>query len=353
MALNIKADGSRTFTANQSLGGNKFTNVSTPTASTDAANKSYVDTEIVAASTSISNAFARDGSNVATANISMSSNTFTDLPIPTVSHHAATKAYVDQEVALITGNPSGTGFHLLDGSRAWTADNNAGGFKLAALGTPSSDMDASTKKYVDDVIGAAGTTTNAFLKDGSVTATANWDMGSNTIINVSTPTSSLHVANKAYVDAIMGGLETTVEVPFPDWVTGQDWVEGQKSSYNLKIFRAKNVIISSTTNPESDTGNWDELSPSGAVADASETVKGILELATQAEVDAGSDTSRAITPATLASASGIVRTDAEPTMAADIKFSAVTNGLVIEDATSGTFYRLGINSGILTITSIA
>lgn len=36
------------------------------------------------------------------------------------------------------------------------------------------------------------------------------------------------------------------------------------------------------------------------VVDASETVKGVIELATQAEVDAGTDTVRAVTPATLA-----------------------------------------------------
>ena len=35
-------------------------------------------------------------------------------------------------------------------------------------------------------------------------------------------------------------------------------------------------------------------------ADSSETVKGIIELATTAEVDAGTDTVRAVTPKTLA-----------------------------------------------------
>ena len=41
-----------------------------------------------------------------------------------------------------------------------------------------------------------------------------------------------------------------------------------------------------------------------SVPDASETVKGIVELATVAEVQAGTDTVRAVTPAGLAGATG-------------------------------------------------
>jgi hypothetical protein len=40
----IQADGGQAFTANQSMGGFKLTNLGTPTVSTDAATKDYVDT---------------------------------------------------------------------------------------------------------------------------------------------------------------------------------------------------------------------------------------------------------------------------------------------------------------------
>lgn len=47
---------------------------------------------------------------------------------------------------------------------------------------------------------------------------------------------------------------------------------------------------------------WEPFIP--AAASASETVAGVIEIATQAEVDAGTDTTRAVTPATLANWSG-------------------------------------------------
>jgi len=42
----VKKDGSVAFTGNQSLGGNLITNLATPSSNNDAANKSYVDTQI-------------------------------------------------------------------------------------------------------------------------------------------------------------------------------------------------------------------------------------------------------------------------------------------------------------------
>lgn len=42
----IQADGGQAFTANQSMGSNKLTNVAEPTVSTDAATKNYVDTAV-------------------------------------------------------------------------------------------------------------------------------------------------------------------------------------------------------------------------------------------------------------------------------------------------------------------
>ena len=53
-----KKDGSVAFTGNQSMGGNLLTNLATPSASTDASTKGYVDTQIA----SITNLFDAKGS---------------------------------------------------------------------------------------------------------------------------------------------------------------------------------------------------------------------------------------------------------------------------------------------------
>lgn len=51
--------------------------------------------------------------------------------------------------------------------------------------------------------------------------------------------------------------------------------------------------------------DWVGIDANAAVSDASETLKGIVELATQAETDAGTDDARVITPLKLANYSGI------------------------------------------------
>lgn len=65
---------------------------------------------------------------------------------------------------------------------------------------------------------------------------------------------------------------------------GQLWVDTSVDPPVVKVYDAT-------------AGSWVEVGKQPA--DASETVKGIIELATQAEVDAGTDAVRAVTPATL------------------------------------------------------
>jgi hypothetical protein len=68
------------------------------------------------------------------------------------------------------------------------------------------------------------------------------------------------------------------------------------------------MIIAETANPSSEA-DWTEINKNIAdIVDASTTAKGIIELATQAEVNTGSDTTRAITPSRLKSHLGITAT---------------------------------------------
>ena len=78
-----------------------------------------------------------------------------------------------------------------------------------------------------------------------------------------------------------------------------------------------------------------------ASASATETNEGIIELATQAEVDAGSDAVRAVTPATLAAK------PATPELTTDYG----TTGAQTLDTAAGTFFTpTGATTGIITFT---
>lgn len=115
-------------TATVSLNSQKITNLDTPTASADAANKGYVDTQItalvggapgtldtlgeIATAINSSGSFAtsvvlRDGTQAMTGALAMGTNKITGLGTPTVSTDAATKAYADSIVATAPSNLTG------------------------------------------------------------------------------------------------------------------------------------------------------------------------------------------------------------------------------------------------------
>ena len=74
-------------------------------------------------------------------------------------------------------------------------------------------------------------------------------------------------------------------------------VEFENPATVFKIYQSK--VDANTTDP-TNTTNWEEVTSTITIPDASESVKGILELATAAEAIGGSDTTRAVTSAGLA-----------------------------------------------------
>jgi hypothetical protein len=101
----ILKTGTVAFTGNQSLGGFLITNLGTPSSSTDASTKGYVDTTIAAlAHNSLTGLttgdphtqyLKTDGTRALTGNMSIGSNRLTNLADPSSAQDAATKAYVD------------------------------------------------------------------------------------------------------------------------------------------------------------------------------------------------------------------------------------------------------------------
>lgn len=168
-----------------------ITGLATPSGSTDAANKGYVDTAIsnlvgTAPSTldtlgEIADAL-NDDANIAatltaqiaakvsksgdtmTGALAMGSNKITGLGTPTVGTDATTKTYVDTADALKLNLAGGTM------SGAIAMGNN----KITGLGTPTADADATTKVYVDGILGSAtSAATSASAAATSATNAAN------------------------------------------------------------------------------------------------------------------------------------------------------------------------------------
>jgi len=153
---NLTVNGTANFTATA------LTNVVDPTNAQDAATKNYVDTQVAGVVDSAPGAL--DTLNELAAALGDDANFST-----TITNSIATK------LPLAGGTMSGP---IAMGSS-----------KITGLGTPSASADAATKAYADTMLPLAGGTMS-----GNIT------MGSNTITGLPTPSASSDVATKAYVD---------------------------------------------------------------------------------------------------------------------------------------------------------
>jgi hypothetical protein len=163
---NLVVNGTADFT------NTKLVNITTPTAGTDAANKSYVDATVAAVIDSAPAALdtlnelaaalgddANFASTVTTAlatklplaggtmtgAIAMGTAKITGLGNPTAAQDAATKTYVDTADALKLNLTGGT----MSGAIAMGTN------KITGVGNPTLAQDAATKDYVDDILGSA------------------------------------------------------------------------------------------------------------------------------------------------------------------------------------------------------
>lgn len=136
----------------------------------------------------------RDGSREMLSDINMDSNRLINLAEPTLSHHAATKNYVD------------TTFLRIDGSIPAIGDLNMGGNRIIDIAlTPISANEATSKQYVDDQ--------DLLLLplDGSRAMTGNIDLdNAYKVTNSIDPIDPQDLATKNYVDLNIGGQGTFV-----------------------------------------------------------------------------------------------------------------------------------------------
>jgi len=149
-----------------------ITGLATPSGSTDAATKGYVDTEVSALvdsapatldtlnelaaalgddasfSTTVTNSIAAKlplAGGTMTGDINLDSNSLTNLAAPSGVNDATTKTYVDTADALKLNLSGGT----------MSGDINADSNKVTNLATPTATGDATSKSYVDGILGSA------------------------------------------------------------------------------------------------------------------------------------------------------------------------------------------------------
>lgn len=129
------------------------------------------------------------------------------------------------------------------------------------------------------------------------------------------PSSALHAATKQYVDGLVTGLlddRGNHDASGNAWpssggsgtagaiLKGDLWRISVAGTLGGTAVQVGDAIRALVDTPGTTASNWAILE--GAVVAASDTVSGIVELATTAEAQTGTDTARAVTPAGLAAA---------------------------------------------------
>ncbi|MEQ8423560.1 MAG: hypothetical protein RIA63_02555, partial [Cyclobacteriaceae bacterium] len=154
------------LTQNNNAGGTKITNLGAPTVNSDATTKLYVDNLDAADGDKSATNEIQNLSEVLTQNNNAGGTKITNLGTPTISSDATTKLYVDNLDAA-DGDKNATN-EIQNLSQVLTQNNSAGGSKITNLADPTNVQDAVTKKYVDDadaVLNSKISNTYAFKSD--------------------------------------------------------------------------------------------------------------------------------------------------------------------------------------------
>jgi len=128
------------LTRSNNAGGIKITNLGAPVVATDAATKSYVDSQ---------NA-SQNLSGILTNGNDAGAKQIKNLAAPTDANDAATKSYVDAQHALdLDKDPTN---ELQNLAQVLSRGTDAGGNKIQNVGTPTVNTDVTNKQYVDNAI---------------------------------------------------------------------------------------------------------------------------------------------------------------------------------------------------------
>jgi hypothetical protein len=244
----IFANGTRSFTGSQSMGGNYLTNLLDPGSAQDAATKNYVDTH--SGGSVPANQLATTGAPV-TINTSAPPVTG-DILVATSATAASWQAVLNL-------------FVMTNGTVPLTAAWNVGGFNLQNLANPVNPQDAVTKTYVDTADG------NFLNKNGSVALTADWNVGDFHLLSLLDPTTAQGAATKNYVDnhiGTAGSLATTgspvvVSTAAPP-TTGQVLTATSATAADWQTPSAGSLTLAQTLSNGNLTGNTNIIGTNGS-----------------------------------------------------------------------------------------
>lgn len=173
----IQADGGQAFTADQSLGGNKLTNLGTPTADTDAATKAYVDA-------------ARAGLDVKQS-------------VRVATTAAGTLASSFENGDAIDGVTLATGDRILIKNQSSGSENGIYTVNASGAPTRATDADSSTEVTAGMFV---------FVEEGTANADSGWVMTNNGAITLGT--TALTFAQFSSVGSALGASNiVTRETP--------------------------------------------------------------------------------------------------------------------------------------------
>ena len=190
-------------------GNNKITGLGTPTTSTDAATKAYVDSTTVAST-----------GDTMSGELAMGGNKITGMGSPTTSTDAVTKGYVDTAVSNVVDSAPGALDTLNELAAALGDDANfsttvtnsiaakvakagdtvtgdltmSGGATVTGVPNPSAGSDAANKTYADLKVGKSGDTMT-----GNLTMS-----GGAKVTGLPTPSDASDATPKSYIDQLYG-----------------------------------------------------------------------------------------------------------------------------------------------------
>ena len=189
-----------TMTGAINMGNKAINNLLYPVADGDASNKKYVDDQIATVEGSVSVALPLAGGTMQ-GNILMDNNKVTGLPTPTESSDAATKQYVDEHTP--TGDYVSKTGDTMSGSLEVTVNEKTTTVSGGTIEAGTVSVGAVEGASAATVNGIAVTGDLAVVTSGSVNLTTP-EGGTVAIKNAADPTAAQDVSTKKYVDTRTG-----------------------------------------------------------------------------------------------------------------------------------------------------